>query len=148
LVLVEKASFSKEFRSEFYSGGGGEPISDFSCGRNTSFSGSHHCAAVLFSQVPKKCTDLDLSLLYILTLGTFSKFTRKNNIPSAQRLLFAALFGRWPQVCRVKITFTVLPTNCFVCTTKKSMKYVVNWIPLRIRVREIHNPILIMKAPH
>jgi len=36
---------------------------------------------VLFSQVSKKCTDPDLSLLYILTLGTswYSKFTRKNN---------------------------------------------------------------------
>jgi len=36
-----------------------------------------HRAAVLFSQVPKKCTDLDLSLLYILTLETHSKFARK-----------------------------------------------------------------------
>jgi len=55
------------------------PNSDFSCGRNTFFFGSRHCAAVLFSQVPKKCTDLDLSLLYILTLGTYSKFARENN---------------------------------------------------------------------
>ena len=31
----------------------------------------------LFSQVPKKCTDLDLSLLYILILGTYSEFTGK-----------------------------------------------------------------------
>jgi len=38
-----------------------------------------HCAAVFFSQVPKKCTDLALSLLYILTWGTYSKFTRKNH---------------------------------------------------------------------
>ena len=30
---------------------------------------------------------------------------------------------------------TVLPTNRFVSTTKISMKCVVNWIPLRIRVR-------------
>jgi len=41
----------------------------------------------------------------------------------------------WPQVCRVKITFTKLPTNRFISTTKISMKYVVDWIPLRIRVR-------------
>jgi len=55
--------------------------------------------------------------------------------PSAQRLLSAALLERWPQVCRFKITFKKLPTNSFVCTTKKSMKCVVSWIPLRIRVR-------------
>jgi len=50
-------------------------------------------------------------------------------------LLSAALLERWPQVCRVKIAVKELPTNRFVCTTKKSMKYIVNWIPLRIRVR-------------
>jgi len=58
------------------------PYSDFFCGRNTFFSGRRHCAAILFSQVPKKCTDLDLSLLYILILGTYSKFIRKNNFPA------------------------------------------------------------------
>jgi len=55
------------------------PNSDFSCGRNTFLFESRHCTAVLFSQVPKKCTDLDLILLYILTSGTFSKFTRQND---------------------------------------------------------------------
>jgi len=42
---------------------------------------SRYCAAVLFSQVPQKCTDLDLSLLYILVSGTYhhSKFSGKNN---------------------------------------------------------------------
>jgi len=53
-------------------------------------------------------------------------------------LLSAALLERWPQVCRVKITkkmFKELPTNRFVPTTKNSMKCVVNWIPLRIRIR-------------
>ena len=34
--------------------------------------------AVLFSQVLKLCTDLDLDLLYILILGTYSKFAQKN----------------------------------------------------------------------
>ena len=38
-----------------------------------------HCEVVLFSQVPKKRTDLDLSLIYIMISGTYSKFTRKNN---------------------------------------------------------------------
>jgi len=41
--------------------------------------GIWHCAAALFSQIPKKCTDLDLSLLYILISGTSSKFARKIN---------------------------------------------------------------------
>ena len=77
------------------------PNSDFFCGRNTFFVsfflslfsktqpnywtdtyffGSRHYAAVLFSQVPNKCTDLDLSIFYILISGTYSKFARKNNL--------------------------------------------------------------------
>jgi len=36
-----------------------------------------HCTSGLKAQVPKQCTDLDLSLLYILILGTLSKFERK-----------------------------------------------------------------------
>jgi len=55
--------------------------------------------------------------------------------PSAQRLFSATLLERWPQVCRVKITCTKLPTNRFVSAEQISMKYVANWIPLRIRVR-------------
>jgi len=50
-------------------------------------------------------------------------------------LLSTALLERWPQVCRVIITFTKLPTNRFVSTTKTSMKCVVNWISLRIHAR-------------
>ena len=49
------------------------------------------CAAVLQAQVPKLCTALDLSLLYILILGTYSKFARKNN--------FLALGVCFPQPC-------------------------------------------------
>ena len=37
------------------------------------------CATSVLAQVPKLCTDLDLSLLYILILGTYSKFALKNN---------------------------------------------------------------------
>ena len=49
--------------------------------------GIWHCAALLLSQVPNKlidvaCIDLDLSLLYILTWGTYSKFARENNFPA------------------------------------------------------------------
>jgi len=91
------------------------------------------CAAVLQTQLPKLCTALDLGLLYILILGTCSKFARKNIFLALG--LSAAPLERWPQVCRVKIMCTELPANRFVSTTKISMKYVVNWIPLRIRVR-------------
>ena len=56
--------------------------SDFSCIQTRFFSRSRHCAVVLQTQVPKLCTDLDLSLLYILILGTYSKFARKNNFPA------------------------------------------------------------------
>jgi len=103
----------------------------YSCVETQFFPGSRHCALVLQTQVPKLCIDLDLSLLYILTSESYSKFAPKNN--------FLALGVCFPQpqawVCRIKITFTELPTNLFVCTTKKSMKCVVNWIPRRIRVR-------------
>ena len=53
------------------------------------------------------------------------------------RLAFAfrSVLERWPHICRVKITFTKLPTNRFVSKTKNTMKCVVNWIPLRICVR-------------
>ena len=37
---------------------------------------------------------------------------------SARRLLPVNLLERWPYVCRVKITFRLLPTNCFVVTRK------------------------------
>jgi len=55
------------------------------------FLGSRHCAALLCSQVHKKCTDLDLILLYILISGTYSKFARKNN--------FLVLSVCFPQPC-------------------------------------------------
>jgi len=115
--------------------------SDFSCVELETrfFPGSRHSAAVLQTQVPKLCTDPDLSLLYISMMGTYSKFARKNDF-SALGVRFPQPFsstGRRPQVCRIKITFTQLPTNRFVPTgtTKISMKCVVNWIPLRICVR-------------
>jgi len=69
--------------------------------RKCFFFGSRHCASVLQMQVPKLCTDLDFSLLHILILGTYSKFTRKNN--------FLALGVCFLQPCssagRVKITY-------------------------------------------
>jgi len=50
-----------------------------------------HCAAVLTTKEPRLCTALDLSLLYILILGTYSKFAWKNN--------FLALGVCFPQFC-------------------------------------------------
>jgi len=51
--------------------------------------------------------------------------------------MFAAMPERcnWPQVFRVKITFELLLTICFVSTTTNSMKCLVNWIPLTSTVR-------------
>jgi len=45
---------------------------------------------------------------------------------SARCLLPTALLECSPQVCRVKITFKLLPTNRFVSTTTSSMKCLVN----------------------
>jgi len=56
--------------------------SDFSYVKARFFPRFCHRAAVLQTQVPKLCTDLDLGLLYILILGTNSKFARKNNFLS------------------------------------------------------------------
>ena len=64
-------------------------------GKKTSFDvgkiGFCRCAAVLPTQVPKLCSALDLSLFYILILGTYSKFARENN--------FLALGVGFPQPC-------------------------------------------------
>ena len=93
------------------------------------------CAVVLQTQVPKLCTDLDLSLPYILILGTYGKFARKNNFLALGVCFLQLCSSAGRMFCRVKITCTKLLTICFASTTKKSMKCVVNWIPLRIRVR-------------
>jgi len=60
-----------------------------------------------FSFVPQTCNNLDLSLLYILTFGTYSKFARKNNFPALGVCsgFPQALLERWPQVYSVKIIF-------------------------------------------
>jgi len=86
------------------------------------------------------CKHLSRTLLYILVLGTYDnlKFAREK-LPRARRLLPADMHDRWLQVCRVKITFRLLPTNCFVSATINLVKCLVNWIPLRIRVRSKNN---------
>jgi len=106
----------------------------FPASKHFFFSRSHHCVAVLQTQVPKLCTDLDLSLLYILIWGTYSKFARKNNFP-ALGVCFpqpCSSAGRMFAVSRSRLQYyrriVSFPQK------KNSMKFVVNWIPLRIRV--------------
>ena len=53
---------------------------------------------------------------------------------SARCLLAAAMPERWPQVCRVKITFESLLNNSFVSTKTNSMQCFVNWILLNTHV--------------
>jgi len=91
--------------------------------------------SVLHTHVTKKCTYLDLSLRYIVIIGTCPKFARKHHFLALGVLFPVDMLKRWPHVCRVEITFQLLPTNWFVSTRKKSMKCLVNWIPLIIRVR-------------
>jgi len=67
------------------------PKSDFSCVKTLFSFGSRHCASVLPKQVPKLFTDLNLSFLYILILGTYSKFAREND--------FQAVGVCFPQPC-------------------------------------------------
>ena len=59
--------------------------------------GIWHCAAILFAQVPKKCTDLDLSLLCILVVGT------EYTADSIQKIIFNRSVRR------------LLPADMFVC---------------------------------
>jgi len=63
--------------------------SDFSCVKTRVFLGFCHRAFVLQAQVPNLCTNLDFSLIYILILGTYSKFARNINFPVASRMTSA-----------------------------------------------------------
>ena len=65
-----------------------------------------------FLQVPKKCIDLNPTILYIAILGTCSKIAQKNKM-----LALAACFS---QPC--EITFGLLLTNSFVSTKMKPME--------------------------
>jgi len=94
-----------------------------------------HCAAAFFLQVPKSCTDLDLNILYISILETYSKFVRKNKMPVLGVCLPQPTPEYWPQICRVKITFESLLNNWFFSTKTNSMKCFENWIPLKTHVR-------------
>jgi len=102
-----------------------------------------------FLQVLKNCKDLDFILFCILALGTYIKFVRKHKMPV---LVLGVCF---PQPCssagrRFAESRSFPTTNkqliCFHTTTQtNSMKCLVNWIPLRIRVcsslRNTHPPL-------
>jgi len=99
------------------------------------------CAVVLYTHLPKKCSDLYLAFQYTLKSETYSKFARKVNFLALGVCFSQTKLERWPHLCCVKIMFTLLPTNCVVSTTTNSIKCVVNWTPLRICVRsKIPNP--------
>jgi len=102
----------------------------FACRKNRNLA----LRSVLFSQVPKKGTDLDLSLLYILTLKTYSKIARNNNFLAlgvSFRSPARALSAGLPRQHHVQRS----TDESIRLHNKNSMKCVVNWIPLRIRVR-------------
>ena len=108
--------------------------SDFSCVETLFFPGFCHCAADLATQVPKLCTDLNLGFLYILILRTYSKFARKNHFQRSALALRSparALAAGLPRQDHVHKT----TDESFRFHNKISMKCIVNWIPLRIRVR-------------
>ena len=82
---------------------------------------------VLHTHVTKKCTYLDLSLRYIVIIGTCPKFARKHHFLALGVLFPVDMLKRWPHVCRVEITFQLLPTNWFVSKSTKSIGCLVNW---------------------
>ena len=105
----------------------------------------HHAAASQW-QVPKLCTDHNVTLFYIFILATYGKFADDYNA-SARRLLPAAMLERWQQVCRTKITFGLLLTNWFVSAKTNSIKCSINWIPLRIHVRSKNTQPCLKETP-
>jgi len=103
--------------------------------QNTFFFACCHCAAFLHTQVLKTCTDLDLAFLYILTWGAHHYVLLISKClgffcPGAQRLLPADVLERLTHICYVNITFTLLPTNCFISTTTNSMECLAQTRPL------------------
>ena len=98
-----------------------------------------HCAAVLQKQVPKLCTDLDLSLLYILIFGTYSEFARDNN--------FLALGVCFPQSCPSAGRRFAVPRSR-VQTTDESFRYHKFFVDeIRCKLDSSENPRSFEKYP-
>lgn len=128
------------------------PTVDEFWGKTHFLIGSGHHVALLFLRVPKKCKDLNLTLLYILTrnmlhnrmdsqnkklaLGVWScnhahKIVWTRKFTSALGFYFlqpCSSAGRMFSVYKSRL----LLTDCFMCMKKNSMKYLISWIPLKI----------------
>jgi len=93
------------------------PTSDLKTSLAAEFVGIRHCTAAFSVQVPKSCTNLDPTFLYILILRIYTKFVRNNKI---KRSVFASATQLYTcsHVCRVKITFEIPPNNRFVSTNE------------------------------
>jgi len=90
-----------------------------------------HCAAVLHTQVLKLCTDLDLSLLYILISGTYIKFARKNDFP-----LLSVCF---PQPCSRLAACLPCQDHVYKPTDESFRFYNKNFKEMRCKVDSTEN---------
>jgi len=79
--LISKGRADSDLFRSFF-GSFRSAMAIFSAGEPRFFSEVALTQRFSFRKYPKKCTDLDLSLLYILVSGTHSKFARKNNFLS------------------------------------------------------------------
>jgi len=113
----------------------------FPASKHAFFPGSRHCASVLQTQVPKLCTDLNLSLLYISIVRTYSKFARKNN--------FLALGVCFPQPCQARVLAAGLPRQDHVYkTTDESFRFHdKNFDEMRCKLDSTENPHSFEKYP-
>ena len=101
--------------------------------------GIFHCAAVLQTQVPKLCTDLDLSLLHILTLGAYGKFARKSN--------FLALGICFRSLDRVMVAGLPRQDHVYKTTDKSFRLHNKNFDEMRCKLDSTENQRSIEKYP-
>jgi len=109
--------------------------SNYFCGQARFPHGICNCTAVLHTQVHKQYTHLNRNLLYILISGTHSKFARKNNFLALGVCYTQTCFSAGRMVGTSRSRLHYYRKNCFGSTRTHSMRCLVNWIPLRIRVR-------------
>ena len=114
--------------------------SDFSYVKTRFFPGFCRCAAVLQAQVPKLCTDLDLGLLYILIIGTYSKFARKNN--------FLALGVCFPQPARALAAGLPRQDHVYKTTDESFHFHNKNFDEIRCKLDSTENPRSLEKLPN
>ena len=86
----------------------------FKTSLDTKFVGSRHCSAAFSLQVPKSCTDLDLTLLYIPILGKYSRFVRENEL--------LALGVCFPQPCSSAGCWSAASRSRWI-TTKQLVRF-------------------------